>query len=56
VEVPPLIWDWKPDEGLPPSSVHTSRPTNRIRESIRLTARGLGKDMEANGVRQLVAI
>jgi hypothetical protein len=44
VEVPPLLWDWKPGEGLPPGSLQVPRPPNRIRESVRLTARGLGKD------------
>jgi hypothetical protein len=43
VEVPPLIWDWRSGDGLPSGSAHTERPINRIRDSVRLTARGLGK-------------
>ena len=44
VEIPPLIWDWRSRDSLPPGSVDIARPSNRIRSGIRLTARGLGKD------------
>jgi len=43
VEIPPVIWDWRPRDGLPPGSVDVARPSNRIRDSLRLIARGLGK-------------
>ncbi len=44
VEIPPVIWDWRSRDSLPPGSVDIARPANRIRSSIRLTARGLGKE------------
>ncbi|HTU20386.1 MAG TPA: hypothetical protein VMG10_20145 [Gemmataceae bacterium] len=44
VEVPPLIWDWSSRDSLPPGSPDLPRPASRIRDSVRLTARGLGKD------------
>jgi len=44
VEIPPLIWDWRSRDSLPPGSVDIVRPVNRIRASIRLMARGLGKE------------
>lgn len=44
VEVPPLIWDWRSRASLPPGSVDIARPSNRIRASLRLLARGLGKE------------
>ncbi|MHB1426195.1 MAG: hypothetical protein ACYC3I_23775 [Gemmataceae bacterium] len=44
VEVPPLIWDWKSGDGLPPGSSRLSLPPNRISRSMQLTARGLGND------------
>jgi tetratricopeptide (TPR) repeat protein len=44
VEIPPLIWDWRSRDSLPPGSVAIDRPSNRIRAGIRLTARGLGKE------------
>jgi hypothetical protein len=44
VEIPPLIWDWRSRDGLPPGSVDIARPANRIRAGIRLMARGLGKE------------
>jgi hypothetical protein len=44
VEIPPLIWDWRSRDSLPPGSVDIARPINRIHAGIRLTARGLGKE------------
>jgi hypothetical protein len=44
IEVPPLIWDWRSRASLPPGSADITRPSNRIRSAIRLTARGLGKE------------
>lgn len=44
VEIPPVIWDWRSRDSLPPGSVDIARPSNRIRSGIRLTARGLGKE------------
>jgi hypothetical protein len=44
VEIPPVIWDWRSRDSLPPGSMDIARPSNRIRAAIRLMARGLGKD------------
>jgi len=44
VEIPPLIWDWRARDSLPPGSMDISRPPNRIRAALRLMARGLGKE------------
>jgi hypothetical protein len=44
VEIPPLIWDWRSRDSLPPGSVDLKRPPNRIHAAIRLIARGLGKE------------
>ncbi|HTU90678.1 MAG TPA: hypothetical protein VMF69_11435 [Gemmataceae bacterium] len=44
VEIPPLIWDWRSRDSLPPGSADMARPSNRIRAGIRLAARGLGKE------------
>ncbi len=44
VEIPPLIWDWRSRDSLPPGSVDIARPSNRIHAGIRLMARGLGKE------------
>jgi tetratricopeptide (TPR) repeat protein len=44
VEIPPLVWDWRSRDSLPPGSVASARPSNRIHAGIRLTARGLGKE------------
>ncbi|MGH7169698.1 MAG: hypothetical protein ACRELG_05405, partial [Gemmataceae bacterium] len=44
IEVPPVIWDWRSRDSLPPGSVDIARPSNRIRAGLRLLARGLGKE------------
>jgi hypothetical protein len=49
VEVPPVEFDWPPGAGRPTlMDVDESRPPNPIRESLRLTARSLGKDQLLN--------
>ena len=46
VEVPPVRFDWPEGAGLPPlrAAAAEHRPPNPIRESMRLSALGLGKD------------
>jgi hypothetical protein len=44
VEIPPLVWDWRSRDSMPPGSVDIARPANRIRAGIRLMTRGLGKE------------
>lgn len=44
VEIPPLIWDWRGRDSLPPGSADITRPSNRIRAALRLAGRGLGKE------------
>ncbi len=45
-EAPPILFDWLPGAGRPVGSPLLSDKPNRIRESLRLTARALGKDAE----------
>ena len=45
-EAPPVLFDWMPGAGRPVGSPLVSDKPNRIRESLRLTARALGKDAE----------
>jgi hypothetical protein len=49
-EPPPVLFDWTPGAGRPVGSAPPSDKTNRIRESLRLTARALGKDAEGKAV------
>jgi hypothetical protein len=49
-EPPPVLFDWTPGAGRPVGSPPPSDRTNRIRESLRLTARALGKDAEGKPV------
>lgn len=47
VEVPPVLFDWKPGAGLPPKSRYAASaelPANPVRQSMRLTSRGVGKE------------
>jgi hypothetical protein len=46
VEVPPVLFDWMPGAGQPVGAPPASDKPNRIRESLRLIARALGKDEE----------
>jgi hypothetical protein len=46
VEVPPVLFDWMPGAGQPVGTPPASDKANRIRESLRLIARALGKDEE----------
>lgn len=49
-EPPPVLFDWTPGAGRPIGSPPPSDKTNRIRESLQLTARALGKDAEGKPV------
>ncbi len=49
-EPPPVLFEWTPGAGRPVGSPPVSDRTNRIRESLRLTARALGKDAEGRPV------
>ena len=49
-EAPPVLFEWRPGEGRPEGSPPPSDHPNRIRESLRLTARALGKDDEGRNL------
>jgi hypothetical protein len=50
VEVPPVLFDWMPGAGRPVGAPPLSDKPNRIRESLRLVARALGKDEEGKNL------
>jgi hypothetical protein len=49
-EAPPVLFEWRQGEGRPEGSPSPSDHPNRIRESLRLTARALGKDDEGKNL------